>query len=562
MKKQILTLIVLSSVLTGFSQSAQLILSSSSLCSGDTLYATAVAPQYSISGSTGTNNQNGVMFDLISLESCVIHDFAINNLTALTTIEVYSKLGSHVGFESNSSAWTLVGTAANVQTGNDVELGLNLGIIMNTGQIRAFYITTTLGSHNINYTNGVAVGNLISSNSFLQLKTGVGKSYPFGSTFTPRDFIGRVIHSPQIVSAQWNTGATTPSIAFVPDRSMTLEATLTGSAATTFKTPAIAVIVHDVTLNATANPYTVSPSGSSTLTGKVTLKRGVATTMAGGNTQNGAMFDVAATMDISLTGFTVNIPQNSPADIEVLYKAGTHVGFEATAGAWTSLATYPQVPYGSGRYLALNAPLEVLAGQSVAFYITTTNQTLLSYSNGTQVGNISASAPGIQIKEGKGVEYPFGSVYSTRMLNTIVHYEVLNPSGTTYSWVHGGSGGSVVVTPGLTTTYKLNINSQGCSAEDTVTVVVSNIGIDEYVNTALLVYPNPASDVLNIEFPGADTGVQCLFTDITGKVVDDRQVFFSEGRANIHVDHLSQGIYFLKLLHGERRASVKVHIIR
>jgi len=552
---------LITSALMSFSQSAQLVLSADSLCAGDTLYAFTTAPQLSLSGGTGTNNQNGMMFDLVSLQGCLINDFAINNLSGPISIEVYSKAGSHVGYESIPAAWTLVGTASNVQSGSNIELGLSLGIAMSTGQIRAFYITTTNPSFNLAYGNAVAVGNLISSNPYLQLKTGVGKSYPFGTTFASRDFIGRIIHSPEVVSVVWNTGDTISSLVMTPVQSLVLSATLTLAGNTIHNTGRKAVMVSDLHATATADPYLISPGGSSTLTGLVTLKRGIATTMAGGNNHNGAMFDVVTSSPLKIEGFTIH-HTGAAGTVEVLYKSGTHEGFEANAAAWTSIGIYSQLAGGAGDYLSLATPINVASGQTIAFYITSTTNHNLTYSNGTMVGLTAASAPGIAIKEGKGVEYPFGNTYDSRILNTIIHYEVANPSGSLYQWSSGGSGGSVLVSPGVTTTYTLQVTNSGCQKSDTVTVVVSGIGVEEHENAGFLVYPNPATDMLTVEaLPGLGSAVSTMY-DLNGRRILQSLQGEDTNSITIPVSHLPAGTYVLKIKQGQHEKTAKVHILR
>ncbi len=564
MKKHLLYLLMMCLPVWAIAQVATITVSNNSLCAGDTLHASVMPPVYSQSGTTGSNQQNGVMFDLTATMDFVVRDFIITNNSGTTTIEVYSRPGSHVGHESNPASWTLLATVSNVPVGSNLPLNLNLDLPVIIGQTRAFYITTTATSMNIEYATAAnPVGSVLSSNSYFELKVGAGKGYPFGATFSPRSFVGAVIYSPKVLSTEWNTGDTTASIAFVPDKSMILSARLSLSGGIIARSPGETVNVSELEVAVTANPYTIAPGGSSTLSSSVLLRRGIATTMAAGNEQNGAMFDVVATAPVVIYGFTVNFTTENPGDLEVLYKTGSHVGHEGNAGVWTSLGSHPQLSGGYNMYVPLNNPVNVSNGDTVAFYVTRTDLGgYLHYSNGSQLGAPAATAPGIQVLEGKGVSYPFGATFSPRILNTILHYKVTNPSGITYSWDVGGSGGSMVVSPGATTTYTLTVTRQGCSASDTVRVTVSGIGINDNEPTPFRIYPNPASDLLMVETREGDPITQYYLTDVQGRMVSEQIIPSNSDRLQIPVSNIQPGLYLLHMKVNGQKSAFKVIIAR
>lgn len=110
--------------------------------------------------------------------------------------EIYYKAGTHVGSENNAAAWTLIGSAAGVTSaGTDVPTAIPIpvGVTIPAGQTYAFYITNTSGA-GTSYTDGAAVGNLLSSDANISVYEGVGKSYPFGLTFTVRNFNGTIYY--------------------------------------------------------------------------------------------------------------------------------------------------------------------------------------------------------------------------------------------------------------------------------------------------------------------------------------------------------------------------------
>jgi len=172
----------------------------------------------------------------------------------------------------------------------------------------------------------------------------------------------------------------------------------------------------------------VSPSSTTTYYAEASAGGNndtITTTFVHGNSQNGNMFDVTVLQDITVSSFDINLETSATADVAVYYKSGTHVGFEGTPSAWTLAGTASGiVSNGSDviTHLNLNLNLHLTAGQTYAFYVTTTNGTLIGYTNGTAVGNVYSSNSQIQVKEGIGIQYPFGTVYSPRIWNGIIRY--------------------------------------------------------------------------------------------------------------------------------------------
>ena len=60
----------------------------------------------------------------------------------------------------------------------------------------------------------------------------------------------------------------------------------------------------------------------------------------------------------------------------------------------------------------------------------------------------------------------------------------------------------------------------------------------------LLIYPNPASDILNIEFTGTETATMSIFNS-TGQIVLSGNI--QEGSASYDISNLSSGFYFIRV---------------
>jgi GEVED domain/MAM domain, meprin/A5/mu/Immune inhibitor A-like, MAM domain/Ig-like domain CHU_C associated/Secretion system C-terminal sorting domain len=143
----------------------------------------------------GGNGSNGNMFDVTALNQITIDSFACNlQTTLLETMEVYYKSGTYSGFETNSSAWTLLGSTSVVGGGSGIQTMVNIGgLTIPQGQTYALYITTTGGS-SVTYTDGNG-SNQNYSDANLSIQLGTGNGYPFGGINTPRVWNGSIYYS-------------------------------------------------------------------------------------------------------------------------------------------------------------------------------------------------------------------------------------------------------------------------------------------------------------------------------------------------------------------------------
>lgn len=216
--------------------------SDTTVCPGSTVTMTSQIVPPSISSSLSTtmaagNNHRGNMFDIQATNQVTITSFDAHPVTN-TTIAIYYKVGSYVGFESNSGAWTYIGAAAvtaNVSpTPTPVPVAVNITIP--AGQTYAFYITSTNTAVSLNYSNGTSVGNIYASDANIKFKEGAGMEYPFcngGSPYTPRIWNG-VIHYtvPTVpsISYLWSTNEVGSSISHIinSDTQYFLMATVSG----------------------------------------------------------------------------------------------------------------------------------------------------------------------------------------------------------------------------------------------------------------------------------------------------------------------------------------------
>ncbi len=151
------------------------------------------------------------------------------------------------------------------------------------------------------------------------------------------------------------------------------------------------------------------------------------TTFASNNGQDGNMFEITALKTVIITSFDGNL--TPPGDnYRIYYKTGTYTGFEANPGAWTLVGTANNV-VSNGTDVATPIPIPVNvtipAGQTYSFYITTDGTgNGVEYTDGTAEHAVYVSDANIQILEGLGVQYPFGTTFSPRVWNGTVYYNL------------------------------------------------------------------------------------------------------------------------------------------
>ncbi len=121
--------------------------------------------------------------------------------------------------------------------------------------------------------------------------------------------------------------------------------------------------------------------------------------------------------------------------------------------------------------------------------------------------------------------------------------------------------------PAVTTTYTVTKTQCKSVTSDVITVTVSPVGINELVNANVFkISPNPATDVLNIEFIGHPELVsgshemlkqvqydyKIKITDVLGK-----ELVLTDYQKQIDISYLETGIYFVSILQGNKSLVTK-----
>ena len=148
----------------------------------------------------GTNGSHGVMFDVRAINMIQILGFDIHMQGGgkFFTVEVYTKVGTYKGFETNTTraAWDRIQTAIGIESkgeGSLTPLPLLSNPIVIPARVRqAFYIR--LSANGLYYTAGDSEGSLHVSNENLELYTGIGLVDLFGPSASPRIWNGIITY--------------------------------------------------------------------------------------------------------------------------------------------------------------------------------------------------------------------------------------------------------------------------------------------------------------------------------------------------------------------------------
>src|SRR5262249_37233247 len=100
------------------------------------------------------------------------------------------------------------------------------------------------------------------------------------------------------------------------------------------------------------------------------------------------------------------------------------------------------------------------------------------------------------------------------------------------------------------------IVTQNACSDTSACYSVTTIGIEEIEAPTMRVWPQPATDKLNVELSATLRNADMRISDLTGRVVMRRNMP-SVQRTTVDVSDLVTGVYFLELQAGERRTTVR-----
>ena len=148
---------------------------------------------YSLTASGAQDNSNaGVMFDVTALQPVTISAFTVNLIDNFTgKVYIYSKFGTHVGFEISSASWNLIDSTFVNNASGMTYIPISVDLSLANGTTAAFYIRGEL-STSLKYSNGTTLGAELANDGNISLKEGSGINGNFASSYQPRDFEGMI----------------------------------------------------------------------------------------------------------------------------------------------------------------------------------------------------------------------------------------------------------------------------------------------------------------------------------------------------------------------------------
>ena len=140
-----------------------------------------------VSTATANNGNAGIMFDVRALNATTINGLSMlqDLASGVNNVSIYTKSGSHVGFENSPGAWTLLGTVPVTADGTRKQIPLRFDVSVPAGNLQAFFVLT---GDTLRYQTDGVIGNVYGSDANLEILSGTGKT-----GFSPGGNIGRAI---------------------------------------------------------------------------------------------------------------------------------------------------------------------------------------------------------------------------------------------------------------------------------------------------------------------------------------------------------------------------------
>ncbi len=182
------------------------------------------------------------MFDIIADSALIIDSLSTKIYTyGSQGVEIYYKHGSHHGFETNASAWTLWGTTTLYISSHTALEVLHLPqLSLNKQDTIGVYIQMVDPASNLSYNS--LNQPMTRSNEQITIISGTGSSHNFSGTYYPRDWNGEVFYHYGYKSEGSCSSPLTPVYVIISSISSNLITPLNGSTVNTIS-PALTVQV-------------------------------------------------------------------------------------------------------------------------------------------------------------------------------------------------------------------------------------------------------------------------------------------------------------------------------
>lgn len=502
--------------------------STTALATGNTFTATAATTTtyYAQASSTNSgslqttlvagNGSSGNMFDIYAINAITINSVAVTiSSTSQTTVEVWYRPGSFVGFESSNAGWTSAGTGTvmGAGNGNPVMLNVPLGINIPAGQTYGIYVTSN-GGGTFGYTNGNAVGNLFAQNSDFQFFEGKGGSY-FGVTISTRIWNGQIFYT--------KAGCISPMV----------PVTLTVNPA-----PNVAASAFPSTI-CSGKTTTLTASGADTYTWSTTATGSVIIDSPNANTM------------YTLSANSILCPETYTAAVTVSVNPSPTVNATSSPSAICA-----------GNTVNINA-----SGAVSYTWNTSSNNTTITVSpsvttNYTVTGTGSNGCTGtktITINVNPKPTVVLTAASNTACVNGGVITLTGTPSGGVYSGANvSGNTLNPTATGTFTPIYSYTNSATGCSntaSTSIVAVICTEIVQQSAKSSELRVYPNPNTGSFVIETNNSIVKT-IEIVDLTGRIIISEKT--DSDMIKMNITDLANGVYHVRIKSDNGTDVIKV----
>ena len=170
-----------------------------SLAYGSTAMAQSITLETGF--TPASSSFKGQMFDVSATNSITVTSFSVQfGTTGAGAVRVWGRPGTHVGFETNQTGWTLLGTGST--TGGSLQpIALTTTPSIPAGQTYAFHIE---GASALFYRTAVGsvVGDTIASDANVAIRAGQGLQGAFSANrVSPRALAGSMTYSLPVTAA-------------------------------------------------------------------------------------------------------------------------------------------------------------------------------------------------------------------------------------------------------------------------------------------------------------------------------------------------------------------------
>ena len=472
------------------------------------------------------------------------------NPTATTTytVTVFDVTGTNSDTDDVTVTVNAIPTA---DAGNDVETCIGTAVTLTaTGGTSYLWntgATTQSISVNPNVTTTYSVEvtqNSCSSTDDVQVTVNPLPSVDAGLDVTINLGESTTLTASGATSYTWNTGATTASIDVNPTTTTTY--TVTGLLNGCENTDTVIVTVLDEGVTAEAGDDVVVCQGYETT---LTASGGDSYLWSTGETTQSIVVSPSSTSTYSVTVFDATGTNSDTDDVTVSVNPNPNVvilnGDDVTIleGEYVTLSVT-----GANTYEWNNGATQpnIAVNPSV-----TTTYTVIGYINDCS----DAKQVSVNVVEqviayaGEDQEICLGE--SVTLTAT---------GGDEYLWNTGDTTQSITVSPEESSDYSVTVYNALDYDDATVTITVVDCSVveetpEDPTGFEFLIYPNPASDILNVEVSGFQNLSGIYMYDMAGKKVyieDFENVNELIVTRELNVSNFSRGIYLLKLLYDDK----------